>query len=58
MQRGAADKAERSGKIYAVGAMTRGQIIDASMARGIVQSTAEIADGLIHFLKNRRMNGR
>jgi uncharacterized NAD(P)/FAD-binding protein YdhS len=57
MQRGAADKAERSGKIYAVGAMTRGQIIDASMARGIVQSTAEIADGLIHFLKIRRING-
>jgi hypothetical protein len=30
----------RSKVIYAVGAMTRGQIIDASMAHGIVQSTA------------------
>ena len=40
--------------IYAVGAMTRGQIIDASMAHGIVQSTATVADSLIFYLKNRQ----
>ena len=33
--------------IYAVGAMTRGQIIDASMAYGIAHSTARIAADLI-----------
>jgi uncharacterized NAD(P)/FAD-binding protein YdhS len=40
----------KSKSIYAVGAMTRGQIIDASMARGIVLSTARIADDLVEFL--------
>ena len=48
-----ASKLDQSNAIYAVGAMTRGQIIDASMARGIVQSTATIAEGLIDYLKNR-----
>jgi len=33
-----------------VGAMTRGQIIDASMARGIVQATSRIADDLVDHL--------
>ncbi len=33
--------------LFAVGAMTRGQMIDASMAYGITQSTAVITDGLI-----------
>jgi hypothetical protein len=41
----------RSKAIYAVGAMTRGQIIDASMAHGIVQSTAGIADSWVADLK-------
>ncbi|MGD2185074.1 MAG: FAD/NAD(P)-binding protein [Desulfobacterales bacterium] len=41
----------KSNGIYAVGAMTRGQIIDASMAHGIVQSTAEIARHWIDYLK-------
>jgi uncharacterized NAD(P)/FAD-binding protein YdhS len=41
----------RSKAIYAVGAMTRGQIIDASMAHGIVQSTARIADHWVDDLK-------
>lgn len=40
----------RSSFIYAVGAMTRGQIIDASMARGIVQATSRIAEDLIDYL--------
>ncbi|MDX1707118.1 MAG: FAD/NAD(P)-binding protein [Desulfobacterales bacterium] len=53
MRRDSANTIRKSKAIYAVGAMTRGQIIDASMARGIVQSTAAIADGLIHYLKNR-----
>ena len=33
--------------IYAVGAMTRGQMIDASMAYGICRSTAAIAENLL-----------
>ena len=41
----------KSKAIYAVGAMTRGQIIDASMAHGIVQSTARIADSWVDDLK-------
>ena len=45
----------RSKAIYAVGAMTRGQIIDASMAHGIVQSTARIADSWIDDLKRVKM---
>ena len=33
--------------VFAVGAMTRGQMIDASMAQGIARSTAAVADVLI-----------
>ena len=36
--------------VYAVGAMTRGQIIDASMAHGISCSTATIAENLLQIL--------
>ena len=43
-------KAVKSNAIYAVGAMTRGQIIDASMARGIAQATSRIADDLVNYL--------
>jgi hypothetical protein len=39
-----------SEKIYAVGAMTRGQIIDASTAYGCARSTAKIADRLIKHI--------
>jgi uncharacterized NAD(P)/FAD-binding protein YdhS len=39
-----------SNAIYAVGAMTRGQILDASMAQGIAQSTARIAHDLVDYL--------
>ena len=47
----ASDKTiKNSNAIYAVGAMTRGQIIDASMAHGIVQSTAKIAGHWVDFL--------
>jgi len=35
-----------SNAIYAVGAMTRGQILDASMTRSIVHFTARIANDL------------
>ena len=38
------------GTLYAVGAMTRGQIIDASMAHGLARSTATIADELVNRL--------
>jgi hypothetical protein len=50
MQMGRDKKFHRSSTIYAVGAMTRGQIIDASMARGIAQSTSKIADELVEYL--------
>jgi hypothetical protein len=40
--------------VYAVGAMTRSQIIDASMAHGISCSTSKIADNLLHILSRRR----
>jgi uncharacterized NAD(P)/FAD-binding protein YdhS len=50
MQRGPDKKVTQSSTIYAVGAMTRGQIIDASMARGIVQATTRIADDLVDYL--------
>ena len=43
-------KVVKSNAIYAVGAMTRGQIIDASMARGIAQATSKIADDLVNYL--------
>ena len=42
--------ATRSENIYAVGAMTRGQIIDASMANGSVRSTSAIAKIVIDCL--------
>jgi uncharacterized NAD(P)/FAD-binding protein YdhS len=58
IRRISADEIHPSNTIYAVGAMTRGQIIDASMACGIVHSTAQIADGLIFYLKGRQTNGR
>ena len=44
------EEAQRPNCIYAVGAMTRGQIINASMARGIVQATSKIADDLLKNL--------
>jgi uncharacterized NAD(P)/FAD-binding protein YdhS len=40
----------RSQPIYAVGAMTRGQIIDTSMAQGLARSTARAAAALIDSL--------
>jgi uncharacterized NAD(P)/FAD-binding protein YdhS len=40
----------RAGAVYAVGAMTRGQIINASMAHGIAQATAMISDNLLNDL--------
>ena len=42
-----------SRRLYAVGAMTRSQIIDTSMARGIVRSTALVADDLDKYLGSR-----
>ena len=36
--------------LYAVGAMTRGQMIDASMAYGLIRSTAAVADDLLSLL--------
>jgi uncharacterized NAD(P)/FAD-binding protein YdhS len=50
MQMGPDSNITKSNVIYAVGAMTRGQIIDASMVRGIVQATYRIADDLVHYL--------
>jgi uncharacterized NAD(P)/FAD-binding protein YdhS len=50
MQIGPDNTVTRSSFIYAVGAMTRGQIIDASMARGIVQATSSITNDLIGYL--------
>ena len=50
MQVGPGGKITKSKAIYAVGAMTRGQIIDASMVRGIVHATSRIADDLINCL--------
>ena len=50
MQMGPENIATRSSDIYAVGTMTRGQIINASMARGIVQATSRIADDLVDYL--------
>jgi uncharacterized NAD(P)/FAD-binding protein YdhS len=50
MQMGPDNKITKSSAIYAVGAMTRGQIIDASMAHGIVQATARIADDVVDHL--------
>lgn len=54
--RPASDKiTTQSDALYAVGAMTRGQIIDASMAHGIVKSTARIATSLVDYLKQAKM---
>jgi len=50
MQIGPDEKLTKSSTIYAVGAMTRGQIINASMANGIVQATSRIADDLVTHL--------
>ena len=50
MQIGPDNTVNRSSFIYAVGAMTRGQIIDASMAHGIVRATARIADDVVDHL--------
>jgi uncharacterized NAD(P)/FAD-binding protein YdhS len=50
MQIGPDEKPTKSSTIYAVGAMTRGQIINASMADGIVQATSRIADDLVTHL--------
>jgi len=50
MQMGPGEKITKSKAVYAVGAMTRGQIIDASMVRGIVQAISRIADDLISCL--------
>jgi uncharacterized NAD(P)/FAD-binding protein YdhS len=53
MQMGPEKKVTKSNAIYAVGAMTRGQIIDASMVRGIAQATSRIADDLVDCLTRR-----
>ncbi len=50
MHMGPEKKVTKSNAIYAVGAMTRGQIIDASMVRGIAQATSRIADDLVDYL--------
>jgi len=50
IQLGPGKEITTSSGLYAVGAMTRGQIIDASMARGIVKATSRIADDLVHYL--------
>lgn len=50
MQMGPGGKIMKSSAIYAVGAMTRGQIINASMVRGIVEATSRIADDLVSYL--------
>ena len=50
IQLGPGKEITKSSDLYAVGAMTRGQIIDASMARGIVKATSRIADDLVHYL--------
>ena len=50
MQMGPENQLTGSSRIYAVGAMTRGQVIDASMARGIVQATSKIAEDLVDYL--------
>jgi uncharacterized NAD(P)/FAD-binding protein YdhS len=50
IQLGPGKEITKSSDLYAVGAMTRGQIIDASMARGIVKATSRIADDLVDYL--------
>jgi uncharacterized NAD(P)/FAD-binding protein YdhS len=52
LMRQASDKiTSKLNAVYAVGAMTRGQIIDTSTAHGIVQSTSRIADDLVEKLR-------
>jgi hypothetical protein len=53
MQMGPEKKVTKTDAIYAVGAMTRGQILDASMVRGIAQATSRIADDLVNYLTRR-----
>ena len=50
IQLGPGKKTTTSSGIYAVGAITRGQIISASMAQGIVEATSRISDDLIQYL--------
>ena len=50
MHRGPDGNPRTSNAIYAVGAMTRGQIINASMVRGSVQAASRVADDLINYL--------
>lgn len=54
VRKGTDQKRSISERIYAVGAMTRGQIIDASMAYASAASTHTIAADLIGFLEKRR----
>jgi uncharacterized NAD(P)/FAD-binding protein YdhS len=50
MTMGSDNSVTPSNAIYAVGAMTRGQIVDASMARSIVQSTSRVARDIVACL--------
>jgi len=52
------DSVGRSKTLYAVGAMTRAQIIDVSMAKGLTRSTDSIARQLVDWLTGRRHNQR
>ena len=53
MRAGAGGIVDGSKTVYAVGAMTRGQFIDASTAMGSVRSTARIAREWTDALGNR-----
>jgi uncharacterized NAD(P)/FAD-binding protein YdhS len=53
MKMGPGNKVTKNNAIYAVGAMTRGQIINASMVRGIAKVTSRIADELVNHLIRR-----
>ena len=57
MKQGPGKRVAESGVIYAAGAMTRSQIINASMVRSIVEGTARIADTIVNDLV-RSSNGR
>jgi uncharacterized NAD(P)/FAD-binding protein YdhS len=50
MKKGPENKITKSNNIYAAGAMTRGQIINASTVNGIVQATSLIAENLVNDL--------
>jgi uncharacterized NAD(P)/FAD-binding protein YdhS len=43
-----------SPRLYAVGAMTRGQMIDASMAAGITRSAAAVAEDIVSWIASGR----